>query len=725
MNERMDFTRPFPNISFQEYVKIYQKVTELESIHEQYDDLLTKLDNTNHELLLYLHHYRYRLPWMIAKHQKNFQVEKLYSIHRPETDKLVRCEIPEIVDFFKSLINDRLDIIKILAHNEIIISKSEPVLFNNCETALDSFISSLVIPNLFGNFIGQQNVDDFIEAVGRAFDSFAEQPFDFILNFDSSFLCRVLREFFFSPFFREFVGEQFSGFLSFFTFKKSNNDQISCSRFQSFLSLFFSEFSQPLQTAPTFFRKLFQRMAANFNPTHIVATVILNSLIIPMIGFPTVFSALPNYQQFHVENLDTARFLRYYAGIICGLPLPDEFQDFPIIETYDRFDSSIFTNLVEFLMKPIDPEAPWNVPENKTLSMNAAALKKMARLLGKEVPLLDNYSDTHIVLCSQRKSLRTHYLDVKWNFQLIAHAFLKNNPYHHTQLPPSIRGEIALTINESPDEFVAAVESKILKFSESAVDIQEKTETMDRILNATKKEFYGAEANLAVLFVRSIIEDKSFKNEHIKKKNLMMKDGNYFCNFIVSTIENYISKNSWASTMITHIVKYFLAFIMQSFPLQAFADAHPELKVLDQKFAERKENELKNIEKNGYDEKVAKLLKSDRILTPALNAVLSSHLYENPIESSLQIVLAVSTVEDLFTFQYNEPPEGNQLMPLMANLFITSPAPSPLTFSKWLAHFVQPVIKAKPDWFSGDDFHSLEHFFQFNAWMEDVINDNI
>lgn len=718
----MEINRPFPDLSTAEYAKIYQKVIGLDSYHEQYDDLISQLDSINTDTILYLHHYRYRLPWMIVKHTRNFQVEKLYSAFRPETDQLKRVDHSEIHEFFHSLVNDRLNILTKLAHNEQILTKSEPVLFNNCEVAIDSFVSSLVVPSLFGNFIGQQNVDDFIESVGRAFDSFDEQPFDFFLNFESSFLCRVLREFFFSPFFREYIGHQFSGFQSFFTFKKTGSEGFSCPRFQSFISLFFQEFMTPLKTAPSFFRKLFRRITAKLTPSHVIITVILHSLIVPMIGFPTIFSVLPNYQQFQPENSQTVRFLRYYIGIVCGLPLPDDFQDFPPIETFDRFDSNIVSKLIESLLEP-EPEVLWDIPNFQPNTISAAALKRTAKIFGVNLPSLDNFNDMQILLFSPRKTLRALKLEGNKKYQLLAHAILKTHPNHVRQVAPSIRAEISMTKNEDIADFTSAVEKETETILEATVDFQFKVDQMSRILNACMSEFASTEANMCVLFVRAIVEENSFKSEYKKKKQQMLANDKVFCTFLVSMIENFVAKNPHASPMISHITKFLLAFLMQSFSLQAFADAHPEMKSLDEKFMLRKQSMLEQFQKNGYDEKVAFLLKSDRILVPALNAVLSSHLYENPVESSKQIVLAVSTVEDLFSFQYNEPPEGNQLMPLLANLFMTSPAPNPLTFSKWLAHFVQPVVKTKPEWFKQDDLHALEHFFQFNAWMEDMLNE--
>ena len=96
-------------------------------------------------------------------------------------------------------------------------------------------------------------------------------------------------------------------------------------------------------------------------------------------------------------------------------------------------------------------------------------------------------------------------------------------------------------------------------------------------------------------------------------------------------------------------------------------------------------------------------------------------LFENPLPSALEIVKALRTVEDLFTFQYGEPPEANQLMPLLAHLFMKSSFPNPISFSKWLSHFLQPILEKKQEWFKEDDLNSLEHYFQFNAWMEDMM----
>jgi hypothetical protein len=60
-------------------------------------------------------------------------------------------------------------------------------------------------------------------------------------------------------------------------------------------------------------------------------------------------------------------------------------------------------------------------------------------------------------------------------------------------------------------------------------------------------------------------------------------------------------------------------------------------------------------------------------------------------------------------------------MPLLANLFILSPMPTPLSFGKWLSHFFQPLLQARPEWFDDEAMRPLEHYFQFNSWMAGML----
>jgi hypothetical protein len=159
---------------------------------------------------------------------------------------------------------------------------------------------------------------------------------------------------------------------------------------------------------------------------------------------------------------------------------------------------------------------------------------------------------------------------------------------------------------------------------------------------------------------------------------------------------------------------------MMHFPLAVISE-EPNQRMIDQLFLSKKMTLLAGLEKAGLDPSVERMIRSKEVFANAQHAVLRACLLENPVESATQIVLSLFVLEDLFVFQCGEPPEANQLMPLLANLFILSPTPTPLSFGKWLSHFLQPLLTAKPEWFSDDSLRPLEHYFQFNAWIEDML----
>ena len=719
----MEETRPFPSISQEEYREIWNKSSELDSFHKMHDDLSNSLEKMKQELTLYSIHYRYRLPWMKAKPNKGFTPEKYFIEKRPEKEKITKCNNSEITDFISRIYQNRKTIINTLTHNDRILGRTENIILNNSAVSIDSFTATMIIPSIFCDFIGDENIDDFIEAVGLAFDSFEteEEKYCLLLNFESSFLCRVLREFLLSPFLREYLGEQFS---SFYKLLKTLGDASNFSVYQNFFSSFMKEFMQPSSSAPSFLYKLFQRISRHYIQQQVIITVLVNSFIIPLIVFPSVLGVMPPYQYYMFKNFDTIFNLKYYANTICKLPMQDKLiQNKPVISPSERVEASVIDDFITNIMKERVPEKKWNVPSISTITINCAAVKVFASLMSTDLyKELTSVSDDEILHFSTESATNSISLfDNNKLYLTTLKTILSSHPDIANETDPIKRANLALIKSVDSAAFIEEVDKEIVKFVERSSHMQNNLKKLERVLTATKKGYYKAEEIFCESITQQILLESSTKSELKKKKNVFLTDSQAFAAFIIKSVDTFAAKNPWCTPILSHIGKHFITTIMEKYPLKAFIEAHKELVELDEKFLAQKESMLADFDKNGFEEKSAVLLKSPNILKHALNSVMRGFLFESPISSAIEIAKALSTAEDLFMFQYGEPPEANQLMPLLAHLFMTNSLPSQLAFGRWLAHFLQPLLEKKQDWFKDEDLNALEHYFQFNAWMEDMM----
>ena len=143
--------------------------------------------------------------------------------------------------------------------------------------------------------------------------------------------------------------------------------------------------------------------------------------------------------------------------------------------------------------------------------------------------------------------------------------------------------------------------------------------------------------------------------------------------------------------------------------------------MLGQKCWNHKAELISQLEGNSLDGSVSRIVDFKPAFAIAQAPVLRACQYASPIESVRKIVLSIAAVEDLFVFAFGERPEANQLMPMLARLFITTPVPAPLMFGRWLAHFVQVPLQMRSEWFGDAEMAPLEHYFQFNQWIEEMV----
>ena len=748
----MNFCSPFNE---GEHEEVYENCVDLHSQYMVCSSLLQSIDDLKLKIILNSFHFIYRLPWMIAKPQRSNILDRFFASHRPENDQMIKLiHLPEFLQFINTIKNYRKDIILMLLKSDFII-KQETFTFHNSECTSESFFSSLVIPPLFGQFIGDENVNDFIEAVGAAFDSYEtdESQDSLVESFDSSFLCRVLRQFFFAPFMREFIGDQFTMFNDFFTYPKEINDRICFSRFQRFSTAFFNEILNSIAIWPSFILRLFQRISMTFYERKpIMIAVLVNSIIIPMLAFPITFQVLPVNTYFQNETSDTLNYYRYYVYTVMGLSTKGiTKKNIPEIKPNERFDKNLLNNLIDKLLDPknVRKDNESYISPIDDVVMNCCALRKLAQLYNNESVLnrLSNYEEDSLILIPQyslqnveqklsftspsldllnelsgAKNLYRSDLEIFASnklYRITVHTIKKYHPEIVTKITSQYRADLETIKQIDKEDFKKQIVLEIEDFKEKSIDLETKLITMNHILDLTKKGYDASEDAICLQISKELYG--TIKKEVNRKKKLFYSDSNAFSSFLTQVVDNYYSRNQWATPFIPQIGKSLFTLIMKKLPLEGYYEVNPDLHRIDQQFLEINSVIVQQV-KNGFDDKVAYLLENDAILANALSTVLRACLIENPIESSREIVLALETVEELFKFQFGEPPEANQLMPLLAHLFLKSSLPAPLSFGRWLHHFMQPVLDAHSDWFSDIALNSIEHYFQFNTWMEDLLS---
>ena len=699
------------------YPEVWENCAELLSEFETFSDLKQIAEDLKQSIVLFSYHFRYRLPWMCAKPLRSGTTERLFAQHRPENDNIFRPDDIEIIDFMKKVSKNKLSIIKNIAMS-ITTNKATQTVIHGIECSNESFIASMIIPSLFGFFIGQKNIRDFIESIGIAFDYFASIP-GFLENFPNSFLCRVLREFFFAPFIREFVGEQDTIFTNFFLYNKVHGYSKNYTKYQRFTDLFFTELKRSLSVADSFIKELFQRITRKYDAFQLIVVVITNSIILPLISFPTVFGVLRQNICYKNETVNSLNLLRYYLYSICEIPFNEGFDGITEIKDHEKVDKKLIEEVAEKIMEPTK-QISFCVDGFDEIYINFASVKKLAKILGATFTgNYDSYKDDRIFCFSFGIKQDDHIFIDNKKYNVAVKLFNKIHPTQTNIFTPTMRASIELIKDVDLKEFNTSVEGEINKYRSMSIEKKMVIDSLTTILKQTTKAFEIAETSFCFRISSELFE--TMKKDVVKKKKLFLNDDVAFCSFLTANVANFSSKNQWMQPLIPNIAKCLLSIITRKLSIDEFVIEHPELPDLDQKFLTGREQMLAHFEEEGYDEKVAFLLKDSDVLIPAASTVLQACVVENPIESSCLIVSALKTVEDLFTFQFGEPPEANQLMPLLANLFLRSSIPNPISFGMWIQHFMQTLLSQHSDWFKSDSLNSIEHYFQFNMWMQDFL----
>lgn len=667
-------------------------------------------------------------PWLILDSKAKSDAKKYAA---SEDEKYYKFKDNSLDSYLKLIYTDRTILIKRIIHeyNTNKALSQSIITINGIKQNIFFCISTFVIPAFYGHFYGKKNLDSFIEAVGLIFDDYANNVDNLLIEFDGSLLCCILKQFFFSPMIRPYIGEQFTSFFDLLNSMKKNNESQYYLRIQRFLALFLIELGSTMENAPYFLLALFQRITRPWNDENIkykiILSVILYCILMPIIVYPVSYSVIPLTSSSNQETKESINSIKYYFCVNFNLPLQDEFKAFHTIKENECIDTEEINKFCKLLLRDYREPEPEFEPNFVMIPvLGVYLLLQIEKNINTSQALSntlisENLSRFSVVKCKfdkEHKTLRNKkQIIIDRIIELVTSQHYERNI--KTQKLYVIQEWLSKmnldynVINKDIKEINDKKMNKIIKINKDISILERQVLDVKKAINASTSLF-------ADKIATSIFSEVS--NEIEKKKKLMMDDPECFSSFLISKVESYQMKNQWVTPIISMVAKKFHSLMMSLFSLNEFITYHKNLAFLDQRFLNQKNKFIYNLEKD-VDSYVSKIISKKEVLEPAQTPILRACLFENPVESVKQIVLGLSAVEDLFVFEYGTQPEANQLMPLLANLFILSPVPSPLLFGKWIYHFYHLLQQNKPEWFNDEELLPLEHYFQFNLWIENML----
>ena len=721
-----------PNISTDDFFLLMEKCLEIKELNEQYEclqnELLNEIDFFN---LLSVHH-EMRSPWVIKNTQRNSHMEKIFLNNLPEKDKLqVITSNTSISDFFKKFYNQREDLIVYFMNHKTKKTAKKSILLQTCIINYNIFITTFIIPSFFGHFLDSKNVSLFIEAIGRGFDKqfemyeeFHEKELhEFIKKFEKSFLYLVLRQFFFCPSFRMFCGDQFTGFYDFFASRQRKTDS-QYSRIQRFFQLFLIEFNTPILGVGSLFHQLFCRILKNIKDDNykkdLLITIIFFCIILPMVENPIAYGVLPVNHNYKPVSETVISQLKSYFYKLCKI------EDNININQFEMVDMKVINSLVNTVLTeiPIDPELNEN-GQGMSLVMPFAA-----------IDLLQNYEESIkddsifnsglkqnsiLKIClSNEDDIGEQNLNSNYNKTIDLLIKLAKCNLNSISSPRSKAIQIYFTRNPFNMHAILNECDSIINITINSISKRHRNiHFVKQTIEKCQKAIYLDNSKFINMIVESMMDDYLFSSELKQKKTQMIKESKCFSSFVMSYLTSFYQKNKMYHHIFREIAWRFHSKLMVHFPLSDFISE--DLNQIDMKFLNQKIKVLKHLEANGLDEKVQQIINDKEVFNSAQTVILRSCLLENPLESGKQIILALNTVESIFTFVFGVQPEANQLLPLLANLLIISPLPTPLSLGIWIEHFLNDLMNDKQKWFSDESMRPLEHYFRFNDWMIDIL----
>ena len=779
-----------PYISQDVYKELWEKAAELASFAKQYNNLKESRSKLKQELLLLQIHHAFRTPFGCKKSSRKLAAEMELAKNPPDIDTLKPLTDPVVFNFVKSVIDNRQTLIYRLSDDPRTRVKKEYGLFTFTQSPID-FFATYAIPPVFGFYSGTSNISDFIDAVGLAFDVNALRPEKFFANFPDSFLCSVLRRFFFSPHFNKYIFAHLTGVYHFFScFKRKHIDQVSL--FASFFTSFLNQMRDVVPGWPGFLRHIFQRISRKFEKNYqIVMLVVIYCILCPMMHNPKLYGVVPeactlppaplnNFIQFCVgvsdiqtnpttqsmypttlssspsttsqsslaniqnpvihrekvrkDSIITPTVPPPRAVLLTGpssLPTPNiqqqniQFQQMQneieqLKIASEAFERGTIANLVAILLEPADiTDCGPEFDESAAPAQAIFALSQYeSDVAAKEAvqELLENNTPNTIFVF--RVEMRRRGYTFQESLKLLTELLSSTNPFYIGDLQPNLAA-IKNTLQNRYFEYervISNINNEIQNCLEAICADRGEINELKTMIMDSNTSIHNAETTIATNIVQAMIDDNNVVSDVDRRRNAFRTDQTSVAQFVIWNLDTYLAQNSWIKPFMPLVSRIFHSYIVSEFDLKSYVESM-KTKDMDDLFSAHKKDLIQKIQSSGVDERTKKILSDPKIFQAAASKLQIASTIDSPSDCTKLISEGLATAENLYTFVNGAVPEANQLMPILATLFVLTEMKSPISFGKWLAAHFKPLIEKRPDWFRDDEGARLEHFFQLNEWI--------
>jgi hypothetical protein len=453
--------------------------------------------------------------------------------------------------------------------------------------------------------------------------------------------------------------------------------------------------------------------------------VVVYAVLINMMLHPTAYGVIPLTANYAEETVESVQIVKYYCASESRLPIPEALSVFQPVAPHETTDYALIEDVVATLLAPGETDDV--APELETVTLPLAAAQFLAHFEGRKDPAKYVEATGMIgpdpLVCFSIRKQEEAKEEATVELPLIIELLNNVHPDAASQLAPRDEAILRFLTGKEIDysEICQQIDRTCEERYRTVMALQKQVGMIERASNALNVAFEASESHFASICAGGIASDVAVLTELEKKKQNLRTDGPAFAAFVIGHVESYAQKHAYVKPFLRMVARKFHAILMEHFPLSGMSESEQQQRI-DRLFLARKTRLLASLESTGIDPCVERIIKSKEIFSNAQTAALRACLFENPIESAAQLVLSLFVVEDLFVCEFGCPPEANQLMPLLANLFILSPIPTPLSFGRWLSQFFQPLMEAKKEWFSDESLRPLEHYFRFNEWMVDMLD---
>lgn len=707
-----------PNISQEIYQLLWEKSAELASYTKQYDEMRESNKDLKRKLMSHQNHFLYRSPLVYKRMSKRLSTEQALARFSISNNNVIELTDSVVLNFIKSIIDNRQTLIYRINSDPQINQQTEYTLFYLSMLPVD-FFATYVIPPVFGFFSGYLNVSDFIESVSLAFDVESVKPAPFLKNFSKTFLCAVLTRFFLMPQFNKSIFKHLSGVAEFYNqLKIQTSEEVLHMQYSNFYAQFLMEMTTAVPHWPDFIKFLFQRLSRKFSTKFaIVITVINYCILFPLLHNPKLYGVVP--QNCNLPEINFDSFQDFVQSLCDPSPIS--------LRRNEGFERGIIANLVAVLLD--STTSTHCGPEVEESAISAIALLALSRF---ETDVAAKEAISSLVSAIPSVAIFTFSIETKRkNFKvgeslkLLVELLTQTNPsYHDYNMTPRLAA-IRSTLSQRYFEYeriLARIDTELEKCQNSMAEIVNDSKEVHEMIMMCEASITRAEASQAVRIVAQMREENNVASDAERRRTTFANDVNSLGQFCVWNLDTFFTRNQWCADLMPLVARTFHSQLVSEFPVNGLS-RNAANSDNNRKLLAKKAEVLEKIKTRGVDAQTMKVIQDISVLEPAASKLLAATKIDSPCDCMILIEEALKNAEELFSFANGVVPEANQLMPILATLFVVAPMEAPFSFSHWLKSHLGSVCELRPAWFKNDDGARMEHFFQLGDWIQRILDE--